>query len=38
MKNYSKSVEINHNPNWANNPHHPYRVLIIGGVVKIMFY
>ena len=33
MKNYDKSVEINHNPSWfePNIPDHPYRILIIGG-------
>ena len=29
MKNYDKSVEINHNPNWPYIFHHPYRILII---------
>ena len=32
MKNYDQSVEINHNPNWANIPCHTYRILIIGGL------
>ena len=31
MKNYDRSVEINHNPNWPYIPGHPYRILIIGG-------
>ena len=31
IKNYDGSVEINHNPNWAYIPDHPYRILIIGG-------
>ena len=31
MKNYDKSVKINHNPNWPYVPDHPYRILIIGG-------
>ena len=31
MKNYDKSVEINHNPNWPYNPHYHYRILITGG-------
>ena len=31
MQNYDQSVEINHNPNWSYIPHHPYRILIIGG-------
>ena len=31
MKNYDKSVEINHNPNWPYIPNHPYRFLITGG-------
>ena len=34
MKNYDKSVEINHNPNWTYIPDHPYRILIIGGSVS----
>ena len=29
MKNYDKSVEINHNLNWFYIPDHPYRILII---------
>ena len=33
IKNYDQSVEINHNPNWPYIPHHPYRILIIGGSV-----
>ena len=31
MKNNEKSVEINHNQNWAYIADHPYRTLIIGG-------
>ena len=31
MKNYDQSLEINHNPTWSYIPHHPYRILIIGG-------
>ena len=31
MKNYDKSVEINHNLNWLCVPNHLYRILIIGG-------
>ena len=31
MKNYDKSVEINHNPNWLYIHDHLYRILIIGG-------
>ena len=31
MKNYDKSVEINHNPNWSYIPDYPYRNLIFGG-------
>ena len=31
MKNYDRSVEINHNPNCSYIPDHPYRILIIGG-------
>ena len=31
MKNYKKSVEINHNPNCPYFPDHPYRIFIIGG-------
>ena len=31
MKNYDKSVEIDHNPNWPYIPDHLYRILIIGG-------
>ena len=30
IKNYDKSVEINHNPNWPYTSDHPYRILIIG--------
>ena len=29
MKNYDKSIEINHNPNWPYIADHPYRILII---------
>ena len=29
-KNYDKSVEINHNPNWSHICNHPYKILIIG--------
>ena len=31
VKNYGLSVEINHNPNCAYVPDHPYRISIIGG-------
>ena len=31
MKNYDKSVKINHNWNWPYIPGQPYRILIIGG-------
>ena len=31
MKNYDKSVKINHNPNWPYVPDHPYRILVIDG-------
>ena len=31
MKNYNQSVQRNYNPNWPYIPHHPYRILIIGG-------
>ena len=31
MKNYDKSVEINHNSKWPYIPDHLYRILIIGG-------
>ena len=31
MKNYNKSVEINHNPNWSYIPDYPYKNFIIGG-------
>ena len=31
MKNYDKSVEINHNQNWPYIPDYPFRLLIIGG-------
>ena len=31
MKNYDQSVKINQNPNWPYIPHHPYRILVIGG-------
>ena len=31
IKNYAKSVETNHNPNWPYIPDHPYRILIIDG-------
>ena len=30
-KNYDQSLEINHNPIWSYVPHHPYRILLIGG-------
>ena len=30
MKNYDKSVEINHNPNWPYIPNHPYTIVITG--------
>ena len=30
MKNYDRSVEINHNPNWPYIPDHPHKILIIG--------
>ena len=29
MKNYDRSVKINHNPSWSYIPDHPYRILII---------
>ena len=32
MKNYKKSVKINHNPNCPYFPDHPYRIFIIGGL------
>ena len=31
MKNYDQLIKINDNPNWPYIPHHPYRILIIGG-------
>ena len=31
MKNYDKSVEIKHKPNWLYIPNHPYKILFIGG-------
>ena len=31
MKNYDKSVKINHNLNWLYIPNHLYRILINGG-------
>ena len=31
MKNYDKSVEINHNLNWPYISDHPYRILRVGG-------
>ena len=31
MKSYDQSLEINHNPIWSYVPHHPYRILLIGG-------
>ena len=31
MKNYDRSVQINHNPNWSYISDHSYRILIIGG-------
>ena len=31
MKNYNRSDEINHNPNWLYILDHPYMILIIGG-------
>ena len=30
-KNYNQSFKINYNPNWPDNPDHPYTILIIGG-------
>ena len=35
MKNYRQSIEINHNPNCADIPDYPYRILIIGGFRSI---
>ena len=32
IKSDDESVEINHNPNWPYIAHHPYRILIIGGL------
>ena len=32
IKNYDKSVEMSHNPNWLCIPDHPYKILIIGGL------
>ena len=32
IKNYDKSVEMNHKPNWLCIPDHPYKILIIGGL------
>ena len=32
MKNYDKSIEIDHNPNWPYIPNHIYRILIIGSL------
>ena len=31
IKNYNKSMEINHNPNWPYLPDYPYRILIVVG-------
>ena len=31
IKNYYKSVKINHYPNWSYISDHHYRILIIGG-------
>ena len=31
MKNYDKSVAVNHNPNWSYIPDYPYRILITDG-------
>ena len=31
MKNFDKSVEINHNPNWPYIHYYPHRILIICG-------
>ena len=31
MKNYNKSVEINHSSNWLYIPDHPFTILVIGG-------
>ena len=31
MKNYDKSVEINHNPNWSYIPDNFHRILVIAG-------
>ena len=28
---YTNENRIKHNPNWPYIPHHPYRILIIGG-------
>ena len=33
MKNYDKSIEIYHNPNWSFLADLPYIVLVIGGSV-----
>ena len=32
MKNYDKSIEIDHNPNWPYIPNHIYRILINGSL------
>ena len=31
MKNYDELVKINNDPNWADIPYHPYKILINGG-------
>ena len=31
IKNYDQLVKVNHNPNKAYIPDHPYRIVIIGG-------
>ena len=32
IKSYDESIKINRNPNWSYIPHHPYRVIFIGGL------
>ena len=40
IKNYHRSVEINHNPIWPDIPDNPYKILIIdgSGSGKLMCY
>ena len=31
FENYTNENKIEHNPKWPYIPHHPYRILIVGG-------